>query len=476
MDTKPMRRTKIICTIGPASRSVSKLKQLIHTGMDVARINFSHGTWEEHGEVISRIRKVSQEMDKPIAILGDLQGPKIRVGKIAGDKIVLKKGHLLELTTRNVLGNENLIPTDFKNLCKEVTPGEIILLNEGMIRLQVLSLTQNSVHCKVVEGGLLLSRKGINLPGIPVDIPSLTEKDKKDLEFCMHSKVDYIALSFVRRAEDIINIKRIINKAKADIPVIAKLEKPQAIENLDAILEVTDGVMVARGDLGVEMSIADVPVIQKDIIRRANQKRIPVITATQMLETMTENPRPTRAEASDVANAIFDGTDAVMLSGETATGKYPVETVAMMVQIINSAEAHLKEHPVIRRRAQETKIPFEDAISDSASFVANAIHAQVIVAFTQSGDTARLISKCRTQTPVVAFTPHENIRHRMNLYWGVTPYVMPLIESVDEVIEIVVDALRKRKLVKRGDNIVIIMGAPIYHKGTTNLLKLHCIS
>ena len=390
-------------------------------------------------------------------------------------EVVLKKGRIVELTSESVPGTVDRIPVDFKTLYKEVTAGETILLDEGNIRLIVLSVSRRQAMCRVEEGGRLLSRKGVNLPGIPLSLPSLTGKDKRDLEFAIKMRLEYVALSFVRRAEDVKAVKRIIAKSGSDIQVIAKLEKPQAIVNLEPILDIADGVMVARGDLGVEMSLAEVPVIQKKIIRCANESRVPVITATQMLETMTENPRPTRAEASDVANAIFDGTDAVMLSGETAIGKYPVKSVQMMARIIKSTEKHLTEEQYRRRRLTGEKLRFEDAISDSTPAIANAVKARLIVAFTQSGATAKLISKCRTSTHVAAFTPYEEVACRMNLYWGVRPYVLPFIENVDEVIDVVINSLKKKREVKRGDNIVFLMGIPAAEKGTTNLIKLHCV-
>lgn len=447
----------------------------MRAGMDVARINFSHGTHEEHGTVIECIRRLAEKMDKPLAILGDLQGPKIRVGKLSSDRMILKKRQVVDLFPASARGHGEGIPVDFNSLGNEVSQGETILLDEGMIRLKVLEADAKNVRCLVVEGGILQSRKGINLPGIPLTLPSLTEKDKHDLDFAIKQKLDYIAISFVRKAEDVKAVKKIIERRKLDIPVVAKLEKPQAIDNLDDILTASDGVMVARGDLGVEMSIAKVPVIQKEIIRRANAMRVPVITATQMLESMIEHSRPTRAEASDVANAIYDGTDAVMLSGETAIGKHPIATVQTMSQIIEITEKHLNEQDFRRRRLKGRQLPFEDAVSDATPYLADAINARVIVAFTQSGATARLISKCRTSIPVIAFTPHEDIRCRMSLYWGVIPLVMPFIGHVDDLVQQVVMDLKKKKLVRRGDNLVLLMGTPPAQKGTTNLIKLHSI-
>ena len=468
-----MRKTKIVCTIGPSSRSATALKSLINAGMDVARVNFSHGSQAEHAEAIARIRRIAGKAGKPIAILGDLQGPKIRVGKLINGSMELKKGEQVTLTVRKIPGEKGVIPVDYANLMKAIKTGDKILLDEGTIQLKVESVERLHALCRVNEGGMLKERKGVNLPGMVLKLPSLTKKDRADLDFIMGQKLDYVALSFVRRAEDVQALRRILEKNGSSLQIIAKLEKPQAIENLDAILAAADGVMIARGDLGVEMSLPEVPIVQKEIIKRANAKRVPVITATQMLESMTERRSPTRAEASDVANAIFDGTDAVMLSGETAAGKYPIQAVKTMVSIIEAAERNLPGQPHRRRTRADGPVPFEDAISDAAPYIADAIHARVIVAFTQSGATAKLISKCRTTMPIIAFTPSVETERRMNLYYGVTPYYLPFIQNFDEVASTVTEYLKKRKCLKKGDNIVLLMGASSTKEGSTDLIYVH---
>jgi len=468
-----MRRTKIVCTLGPASSSPGVIESMVRAGMNVARLNFSHGTHQDHARAIEAIREVSEKLKEPVAILQDLQGPRIRTGTLKGGSALLKKGQRFVLTTRKLEGDNRIVSTTYDGLARDVKPGDHILLDDGMIQLEVKQTDGVDVICEVIDGGTLGNHKGINLPGVEISVPALTEKDKEDLRFGVEQGVDYVALSFVRRAEDVIQLKEEIRRRGGDIPVIAKLEKPEAIERLEEILEVSDGVMVARGDLGVEMRPEKVPIVQKEIIHQGMQRGIPVITATQMLESMRYHPRPTRAEASDVANAIFDGTDAVMLSGETATGSYPVETVEMMARIIQEAEAslHLSEYPVERRFHEG--LPFPDAISNAACHVARQLRAKAIVAFTQTGFTARLISKYRPQTPIIAFTPHETVRRRLCLLWGVTPKLMGIIENTDEMIRRVEEALLTGGLARKGDAIVILSGAPIGVKGTTNLMKLH---
>ena len=371
-DPRTERRAKIVCTIGPACSTEAMLRELMRTGMDVARLNFSHGTHEEHARIIERLRRAAVKESRTICILQDLQGPKIRTGRLSDRRpVVLKPGSRVTITPRNVLGTSTLIPTSFKGLAQEVEPGARILLSDGLIELVVKSIDGDDIECEVVNGGMLGEHQGINLPGTALSVPSLTEKDRKDLEFGLKHDVDMVAISFVRTADDVRETKRLIGVRRDDIPVIAKLEKPQAIEHLEEILEVADGVMVARGDLGVEVPPEQVPVMQKHIIRRAAEWRKPVITATQMLESMIENPRPTRAEASDVANAVFDGSDAVMLSAETASGKYPREAVAMMSRIIAEAEAHMREAAQPQRRREHRRLSIAETICESVAHAAD---------------------------------------------------------------------------------------------------------
>ena len=468
-----MRKTKIVCTIGPASQSEGVLRRLIQEGMDVARLNFSHGSHDSHAEAFNRLRKLSRSLKKPLAVLQDLQGPKMRIGALKDGQALLKKGESFTLTTREILGSKEAAYTTYLHLPGDVKAGDTILLGDGYLRLRVKRVRGEEVINEVIEGGILRDHMGINLPGVDLSSPPLTPKDLEDLAFGLSLGVDFVGMSFVRRVQDLRAIQKVMARFGKKVPVIAKLERPEAIANLDEILEAADGVMVARGDLGVEMELARVPVLQKEIIKQANQKRRLVITATQMLESMIENPRPTRAEASDVANAIFDGTDAVMLSAETASGKYPVEAVAMMAEIVSAAESY----PLYAVRPDHwpapVKDPIPDAVAQAAVQASEGVGARAIVAFTQSGTTALLISKYRPSTPVIAFTPHEAVRRRMGLFWGVIPKIMRTIVSTDRLIEEVEKSLLAEKLVKHGDTIILLMGAPIYKKGTTNLMKVH---
>lgn len=477
----PIRNAKIVCTIGPASSSPKVIEKLIKAGMDVARLNFSHGTHDEHKKVINHIRVTSRKFKKAVAILQDLQGPKIRTGLLKDGKTILKSGDKFVLTGRNILGTSEIVSTTYPAMYRDVKKGDNILLDDGLMSLKVNNVKGTDITCEVINGGVLTDHKGINLPGIKVGLSSITKKDIEDLYFGIGQCVDYVAISFVRTDKDVKSVKDIIRKKLAPvsskqggvfIPVIAKLEKPEAIDNLEKIVDEADGVMVARGDLGVEMSPEAVPVIQKNIINMANKKEKPVITATQMLESMINNPRPTRAEASDVANAIFDGTDAVMLSGETASGKYPVESVEIMARIISAAESgSLYRHVSDRRMDRISTYP--DAVSSAAVHASHQIEAKLIVVFTQSGSTALFVSKQRPSMPIIAYTPIENIMRRLNLYWGVIPKTMGLIEDTDDLIREMDRSLVSDKLVRKGDSVVILMGMPISQKGVTNMMKLH---
>jgi pyruvate kinase len=462
-----------VCTIGPASRNPRILRRLLQSGMDVARLNFSHGSHAEHLNCIQQLRATANKLGKTIAILADLQGPKIRTGALAGGvPVMLRAGQDFTITTRRILGDSTRVSTIFLPLPREVHRGDRILLSDGLIELRVESVRLKDVNCRVVNGGALGEHKGINLPGIKLRVPALTAKDKADLKFALAHGVDYVAVSFVRRPEDVLLAKRLIRRARKETPVIAKLEKPEAIESLEEILRVADAVMVARGDLGVEMSPERVPVVQKNIIAKARQFRRPVITATQMLESMMENPRPTRAEASDVANAIFDGSDAVMLSAETASGKYPVEAVSMMARIIEEAEASI---PEFTRPAAQEKLKVAETVAELVCHASRELHMRWIVVFTHSGFTARLISRYRPLVPIAAFSPEAETRRRLALVWGVMPLEIPDLRKVDQLAEISEKRLLEEKLVRKGDVIAIVAGTPMGVRGTTNFMKFHVI-
>jgi pyruvate kinase len=467
------RHSKIVCTIGPASRSPRIIDRLLRAGMDVARLNFSHGSHANQAESIAMLRAAAAHIHKPIAILADLQGPKIRTGPLAGSvPVILRTGQKFVITTARVLGDSTRISTVFKPLPREVHRGNRILLSDGLIELRVEQVRGREVICEVVNGGALGEHKGINLPGVKLRVPALTPKDREDLLFALKHGANYIAVSFVRRPEDVVLAKSLVRRAGKDTPVIAKLEKPEAIENLDAILRVADGVMVARGDLGVEMNPERVPVVQKTIIKRAREFRRPVITATQMLESMTENPRPTRAEASDVANAIFDGSDAVMLSAETASGKYPVEAVSMMARIIEEAESSITEFP---RPAPQERLKVAETVAELVCHASRELHMKLIAVFTHSGFTARLISRYRPLVPIIAFSPEEETRRRMALIWGVHPQPISDVRKVDGLASVAEKRLLEEQLVRKSDVIGIVAGTPMGIRGTTNFMKFHVI-
>ncbi len=466
-----MRRTKIVCTIGPATDSEEMLVRLINAGMNVARVNFSHGTHDNHREVIRRIKQVRRGLNRPVAILQDLQGPKIRVGLIGGGSgfVTLLSGQMFTLTTEEVPGNEHLVSVSLKNLPHEVQPGHCILLADGNIELRVESVHDPEVRCRVVVGGPLSSHKGMNLPSAEIRVSSLTEKDRRDIPVGLEEGVDAIALSFVRGAADVVGARRAIQDSGGDIPIIAKIEKRQAVDNIDAILQVAQGIMVARGDLGVEIDIERVPLVQKEIIRKCNALGKPVITATQMLQRMVDNPRPTRAEATDVANAIFDGTDAVMLSDETAVGKYPVEAVVMMDRIARAAECELD---VLQFEKTPTGTATEHAISRATYFVAKEINAAAIIAPTWSGKTPALVSRFRPKQLIIAPTPNESTLDFLALVWGVIPLLIPAFEDFEEMIRRVMDASRTAGYLEKGAQVVITGGTPVHVAGSTNFIKV----
>jgi len=470
------RRAKIICTIGPSCNTEPALRELMQAGMDVARLNFSHGSHQEHARCIETLRRTSSEEGRTVCILQDLQGPKIRTGALTGHQpVALKAGGVVTITTRDVEGTADLISTTFKSLPQEVNPGSRILLSDGRIELRVTEVYDGDIACQIINGGALAEHQGINLPGAALSIPALTEKDRKDLEFGLEHNVDAVALSFVRSAADVRQVKDIIKAHGQDVPVIAKLEKPQALDQLEAILEAADGVMVARGDLGVEMPPEKVPVIQKYVIRRAAEWRKPVIIATQMLESMIENPRPTRAEASDVANAIFDGTDAVMLSAETASGRYPREAVCMMAKIVVEAESNMDDFMQPRRRRKDRSLSISETICESIAHSAEDLNIAAIAVFTETGNTARMLSKFRPKSRIYAFSHVPAVCNRMNVLWGVLPVRREHALSAEEMLSTAEQELLRSGHVSPGDILGVVAGTQM-SSGSTNFMRLHVVS
>lgn len=462
------KRTKIVATIGPGSSDPHVISRMIMSGMDAARLNFSHGEHREHARRIRLIRQEAKRTGRHIAIIQDLQGPKIRVGVVKNGSILLREGDTISITSADVVGTPSLISVTYPHLKKELAKGDKILLDDGRIELVTTEKNSKGIIARVIRGGELKSRKGVNLPGTKLSIPAVTEKDKKDVIFGLEQNVDYIALSFVRCAKDIEDLRRFIQRFGRSVPIIAKIEKPDALVNLDEIIKSADGIMVARGDLGVEISPEKVPLLQKKIIEACNRAEKPVITATQMLESMIENPQPTRAEASDVANAILDGTDCVMLSGETAVGRHPVEAVSFMSRIADETE-----RAIAPRESDKHILGIGESVAHAACRAAEEQQARAIVAFTQSGTTALLVSKHRPLVPVIAATPIEAVARKVSLYWGVTPLVMKTGHSTDDMIKSVESAMLNKRLVKRGDIIVITAGVPLGVPGSTNMMKIH---
>jgi pyruvate kinase len=473
-----MRRTKILATLGPASSSEAMIHRLLTTGVDAFRLNFSHGTHADHERVVATIREVATELGRYVPIVGDIQGPKLRIGDVDG-VVMLESGQTFVISTELRLGNAHEVSTPFTPLPREVQIGHRILINDGLVELVVIGVHEKDVTTRVIHGGPISSKKGMNFPDSELTIPAITDKDKLDVKFAVAQQLDYIAASFVRRKSDIVDLRELLHEAGGDeINVISKLEKPQAIDNLDEILEVSDGVMVARGDLGVELPAEAVPIIQKKVLARASRWGRFAITATQMLESMTTNSRPTRAEASDVANAIFDGSDAVMLSAETASGRYPVEAVQMMARIAFAAEANRQhihyewEREPFRKMSELDE--FTDALAGSANYAAEQLDAKYIVVFTQTGFAARLMSKFRPKVPIIALTPSSWVARRMNLLWGVQPFVLKDAgEFHEQIVDRVDDYLLAKDIVRPGDRLVILMGSPIYQRAKTNLLRVH---
>lgn len=471
-----MRKTKIVCTIGPASESLEMLKQLIEAGMNVARLNFSHGDYEEHGNRIKNIRQASKELGKTVAILLDTKGPEIRIGKLKEEPIELVQDEYLTLTTEEIIGDKDRIHVTYKDLPKDVQVGSTILIDDGLIELSVVEISDTEIKCRIVNGGQIKGRKGVNVPGVKISLPGITEKDAADIKFGIEQGVDFIAASFVRKASDVLEIRELLEKHNGShIQIISKIENQEGVDNLDEIIEVSDGLMVARGDLGVEIPAEEVPIVQKKMIEKCNIAGKPVITATQMLDSMQRNPRPTRAEASDVANAIFDGTDAIMLSGETAAGKYPVEAVRTMARIAESTEAALPYSEMFKRQSKAQEVSITESISQSVAKSAYDLKADAIITATESGYTARMVSKYRPKAPIIAVTPNEEVLRRMCLYWGVLPVLGVHAPSTDVMFEMAVDSALKTKMVKPGDLVVITAGVPVGRSGTTNLIKIHHI-
>ena len=470
-----MRRTKIVATLGPATSTPERIAGLIRAGMNVARLNFSHGTHAEHAARIAMVRRAAAEAGRHVAILQDLQGPKIRTGPLEnGQPVELVAGQRFVITTEPIVGDAHRVSTTYRALPLDVRPRDRILLSDGLIELVVTGHTDTEVETEVVHGGRLREHQGINLPGVRVSAPAATEKDLADLAFGLEQGVDYVALSFVRRASDVREVKEFIRRAGKQTPVIAKIERPEALDVLPEILAEADGIMVARGDLGVEMPPERVPIVQKQIIAAANQALLPVITAPQMLESMIHNPRPTRAEASDVANAIIDGTDAVMLSGETAAGAYPIEAVQMMALIADAVEASYTggQHSTTPRWSIAPAQSTPRAIAAAACTIANSLPVRFIVVLTQSGASARLVSHYRPEVPILAFCPSEETARRTSLYWGVTPIVIEARDRLDELEQQIVRMMRETGMVRKGDLIVLSGGHPVYRYGPTNFLKV----
>lgn len=473
-----MRKTKIVCTIGPASESVETLTQLIQAGMNVARLNFSHGDFEEHGNRIKNIREAAAKTGETVAILLDTKGPEIRTGKFRDGKTTIAKGQNVAISMEEVDGTNELFSVTYTGLYDDVHVGSKILIDDGLLELEVIALNDEErlIHTQALNSGEVSNNKGVNVPNVSVNLPGMTEKDASDIEFGIRQGVDFIAASFIRRQSDVLEIRNLLEKHGApDMHIISKIENQEGVDQIDSILEACDGVMVARGDLGVEIPAEDVPLVQKDLISKCNAAGKPVITATQMLDSMQRNPRPTRAEASDVANAIFDGTDAIMLSGETAAGDYPVEAVQTMNDIALKAETRLDHKLLLKDLSQKTMMSVTDGISQSVSHTAMNLGVSAIITSTESGHTARMISKYRPQVPVVAVTISEEVNRQLALVWGVHAVKGPKVKTIDEMLEVAVDRALSTKLIDRGNKVIITAGVPIGESGTTNLMKVHII-
>lgn len=473
-----MRKTKIVCTIGPASESPEILEQLIEAGMNVARLNFSHGSHEEHKARILSIREASKKTGKVVGVLLDTKGPEIRTHSMKNGQIELITGQHIDISMNEVEGTEEAFSVTYEKLIEDVDKGSVILLDDGLIQLEVVGkdIENGLIHTLVVNSGTLKNKKGVNVPGVSVQLPGITEKDKEDILFGIEEGVDFIAASFVRRASDVMEIRELLEKNKGGhIHIIPKIENQEGVDNLDDILNVSDGLMVARGDLGVEIPAEEVPLVQKNMIEKCNQVGKPVITATQMLDSMQRNPRPTRAEASDVANAILDGSDAIMLSGETAAGLYPVESVRTMDRIAQTAESAVDYRAVVSTRRKEKQGNMTEAIGQAAAYTAINLNVKAVLAPTESGHTAKMIAKYRPGCPIIAITSSDACSRKLSLVWGIYPIIGERVNSIDEILQESVEESVKHKYVTHGDVVIITAGVPVGEAGTTNLMKIHVI-
>ena len=466
------RRAKIVCTLGPATSTPEKIRELVHAGMDVARLNFSHGSHEDHEKVYRMVREAAEDAGRAVGILADLQGPKIRLGRFASGPVEWQTGDVVRITVDDVPGTHDRVSTTYKGLARDAKPGDRMLVDDGKVGLVVTAVEDNDVVCEVVEGGTVSDNKGLSLPGMDVSVPALSEKDTADLEFALRLRVDFIALSFVRSPADIDLVHQVMDRVGSGrLPVIAKLEKPEAVNNLEAVVLAFDGIMVARGDLGVELPLEYVPVVQKRAVQIARENAKPVIVATQMLDSMISNPRPTRAEASDVANAVLDGTDAVMLSGETSVGRYPVQAVQTMAKIIEAVETENTTDTVpALTHVPRTK---RGVISYAARDIGERLNAKALVAFTQSGDTVRRLARLHTSLPLLAFTPVPEVRNQLALTWGTETFLVPEVSTTDQMIRQVDQAMLSIGRYQPGDLVVIVAGSPPGTVGSTNLIRVH---
>src|SRR3954468_7905388 len=463
------RRAKIVCTLGPATGSLEQITALVEAGMDVARLNFSHGKHEDHARAYRLVREATDKVGRAVAVLADLQGPKIRLGTFADGPVVWETGSRVCITVEDVQGTRERVSTTYKDLANDSRVGDRLLIDDGKLALTVVDVQGPDVFCLVLEGGPVSNNKGLSLPGVAVSVPALSEKDAEDLRFALSLGVDFVALSFVRSARDVELVREIMRQEDVEVPVIAKLEKPEAVDALEAIVDAFDGVMVARGDLGVELPLEQAPLVQKQAVQLCREQAKPVIVATQMLDSMIENSRPTRAEASDVANAVLDGADALMLSGETSVGRYPVLTVSTMARIIATTEAGSFDVPPLRH-GPRTK---GGALTAAASRIAQQIDAKAMVAFTQTGDTVRRLARLHCQLPLLAFTPERTTRSQLALSWGVDTFETPFVEHTDDMFQQVDQALLGMKFASRGDDVVIVAGSPPAVPGATNTLRVH---